>query len=537
MQKNIFTRLTLLSLFICLLTSNIQAEFDSDSLRQIWDNQSEADSSRFRAIDDYFYAQVFDSPDSAFSLAQYHYALAEQKNTNKERAKALNNQALAFYVLGEADSAMSLMIRALDIVAGLNDDANLARQYVNIGNIYRNQSKYQEAVRYYSLGLAILEEKKMEAELADVLNNLGLVYDDIDRLDLALDYLTQALRLYQKLGIEDKMGNIWLNIGAVYFKKGDSDLALENAKKALKILQTDNNSFSVANTYRLMAQIYHESGRIDSALHYIHQSLSINQAIGNEVAIIDNRILLGNLIFVDDIVAATKIGEEVLAFAEGKAGHEWKRDVYQLLHRCYKAQKKYRLSLEMNEKYKMHSDSVLSEINDIAIIREAIQAEFERELLRNKLEAENTQAQLKLDQLKERYGMILIGLVTIGLILFYVRNRTIAHRKQQAALLSEIERLKNPDSASIAIHGNGFQLDKAKIEKATARNINETDWKVLNLLLDDPVISNKEIAAQAFMSVDGIGSSLRRMYSAFEIKESKYKKISLLIEAIKLSNS
>jgi len=55
-------------------------------------------------------------------------------------------------------------------------------------------------------------------------------------------------------------------------------------------------------------------------------------------------------------------------------------------------------------------------------------------------------------------------------------------------------------------------------------------------LVEDPVISNQDIAKKAFLSVDGIGSSLRRMYDYFEIKESKYKKISLLLEAIKISN-
>ena len=79
--------------------------------------------------------------------------------------------------------------------------------------------------------------------------------------------------------------------------------------------------------------------------------------------------------------------------------------------------------------------------------------------------------------------------------------------------------------------------NKEKIEHAINRKLNETDWKVLNLLLENPVITNKEIAEKVFMSVDGIGSSLRRMYEYFNIKESKYKKISLLLEGIKISNN
>ena len=78
---------------------------------------------------------------------------------------------------------------------------------------------------------------------------------------------------------------------------------------------------------------------------------------------------------------------------------------------------------------------------------------------------------------------------------------------------------------------------REKIEHSISRKLNETDWKVLTILLEDPALSNKEIADKAYMSVDGIGSSLRRMYEYFEIKVSKYKKISLLLEAIKSSNN
>ena len=36
------------------------------------------------------------------------------------------------------------------------------------------------------------------------------------------------------------------------------------------------------------------------------------------------------------------------------------------------------------------------------------------------------------------------------------------------------------------------------------------------------------------MSIDGIGSSLRRMYEYFELKDTKYKKIALIIKVINI---
>jgi hypothetical protein len=120
---------------------------------------------------------------------------------------------------------------------------------------------------------------------------------------------------------------------------------------------------------------------------------------------------------------------------------------------------------------------------------------------------------------------------------FYAKSVINANHKKRDELLLELEQLKQKADVNGNLVSQDFQLNKDKIEQVIQRKLNETDWLVLNLLLENPVISNKEIATKAFMSVDGIGSSLRRMYEYFNTKESKYKKISLIMDAIKYSNS
>ena len=124
----------------------------------------------------------------------------------------------------------------------------------------------------------------------------------------------------------------------------------------------------------------------------------------------------------------------------------------------------------------------------------------------------------------------------VFIIVFYARARINKHRRQKELLLNELDKLKSAKGSSISLNADNFQLDVVKIEQAINRKMNETDWKVLNILLEDPVISNKGIAEKAFLSVNGIASSLRRMYFNFDIKESKYMKISLIMAAIKISN-
>ena len=102
--------------------------------------------------------------------------------------------------------------------------------------------------------------------------------------------------------------------------------------------------------------------------------------------------------------------------------------------------------------------------------------------------------------------------------------------------MAEIEQLKSEGQKELIAAPKKFELSRARPESHIGKELNDTDWKVLQVLFDDPMIMNKEIAEQVFLSVEGIGSALRRMYELFNIQGTKYKKMALLREVIKLSN-
>ena len=101
-------------------------------------------------------------------------------------------------------------------------------------------------------------------------------------------------------------------------------------------------------------------------------------------------------------------------------------------------------------------------------------------------------------------------------------------------LLEEIKFLKE-NKVNAILDSNKFKLSKQKIDSHLNRVLNETDWRVLLILLDNPMVLNKEIAEKSNMSIDGIGSSLRRMYDYFEINQTKYKKVALIHKAVNIS--
>ena len=138
-----------------------------------------------------------------------------------------------------------------------------------------------------------------------------------------------------------------------------------------------------------------------------------------------------------------------------------------------------------------------------------------------------------LSQLRTVLGLIVgFGIVVAMLVVFILRLRATQEKKRQQ-LLDEIQNLTSAErNMPIATFES---LNRDRIENSIGRPLNETDWNVLNLLLDSPTITNAKLADRACLSVDGIGSSLRRMYGYFDITETKYKKVALLHAAITIS--
>jgi hypothetical protein len=110
--------------------------------------------------------------------------------------------------------------------------------------------------------------------------------------------------------------------------------------------------------------------------------------------------------------------------------------------------------------------------------------------------------------------------------------------KERTNLLNEIEILKYTKESRQLLDIEPtieLKLNKEKVQLSVESKLNETDWKILNIVFDNPVIVNKEIAEGVSLSVEGVSSSLRKMYRLFEIDNSKNKKMALVMQAAKIS--
>lgn len=532
-KKNISTLLTIILCNLFITTSISQTK--TDSLKAIWKNPKALSSDRFGAIMSYYLKNTFAQPDSVLVVTEFHYKLAKEKGAKREMANALNEKSYAYYIKGNTKQSMVELNKTAEIYIELKDQNALATIYGNMGNIYGEERKYQEAVRYFTKTLEIFQDNAILKGEARMLNNLGLIYKDLDNLELALEYFNKAINIYQNLDLKNKISTTTAHIGSVYFKQKKYTDAIKKGENAITPLLEQNNKFAAADCYFLLAKSHEKLKNNKEALFYVNKSLEIDKKIKNNSRIIERLTFKADLTLKTDVKLGTKKAEDILKLVKEDTENNLKSNLYNLLYRCYKANNKFDVSLKMHEKYSIYNDSVKIEKNNLSIIEDAILREYNKQLYDNQIKNQKAQTELELKHAKKIYGTILISAVLILVILFFTRQYVLKNRRIKNNLLEELERLKNIESSNIAASSNKFELNREKIEAAVNQKLNKTDWNVLNILLEDPVISNKEIAEKAFMSVDGIGSSLRRMYVTFNIKESKYKKISLLMDAIKLS--
>jgi len=526
--------LALLALIVSQLISHAQTY--SDSLRLIWQNEDIIDSMRFNALGSYYDINNQQQPDSALLALDYHYQLAKVKGDTLQVYQACKNKGNIHRLKGNYNIAINAYKEAEKIALQLNRPVLKAKILGNIGNVFIYRKDYKQATQYFSKALNIyLEEKNTEGE-SHILTSLGSVYLIIQNYDLALEYYQKALLILNtKGGKERRKAIIYANIGWTNFEKGLYEDARSYYELSLKILQLKNEKFFILDCYSTLAKIHLKLNQLDQAKAYAELNLALNKELKIESGIIEAEIIVAQLAFETNIDQATELGQSILEHLPSDVNKEIKRDIYRLLYKCYKNQNELELALRMHEKFTVYRDSIQVEKNNFAVAREVVKNDYEIQLYEAELEKGREKAQLELSQLKRTFGIISVFVLLIALLLYYFFAKSKKNRIRRNMLLAEIESLKSNTGKELVVDSNQFQLVREKLDAAIEKKLNDTDWKVLGILLDDPVISNKEIAEKAFLSIDGIGSSLRRMYEYFDVKDSKYKKISLLLEAIKIS--
>ena len=525
------------SLLMCCFTLSSQTQ--KDSLKNIWTNTTISDSLRFKAIKDYYYKNTYAKPDSVITLTKYHYQLGKEKGSVKQMADALNERSYAHYIKGDLNASIEALKQSISLFEKINDTKNLVVIQSNLGSIYKEQKDYLKAFNSFNTSLKIIRELKLKTSEARILAEIGDIYCILDELDLAMEYFDESLTICvaRKISKQNQIGSIFLKKAEIYYKKKQYNLAKEYSNKAINEFKETSNKFDLSECYILLAKVNKKLSKKTQALEYTNKALAINYEIDNNSKIIEAQILKSYLLLDTKPAQARNLSEKSLQLLKPETSNKIKADLHKLLYECYKKSNQTNRALSMIEKHTIFRDSFQLEKNKILIIKETIKSQYEQKLQQNKSINEKENAIVKLTYTYRIYFVLSLTILLIILFAYVFRMKNKKTRVELDSLLAEIDTLKRKEKLNLLVDASNFELSKEKIQTGINRKLNKTDWSVLNVLLNNPEASNKEISEKVFLSIDGIGSSLRRMYQFFDLKETKYKKVLLIKKAIEISNN
>ena len=538
--RNIF-KLKIIPFLLFLFLSFIKVYGQKDSLRQIYTDINQSDSIRFNTLETEFYSTLYHSPDSLFENVEYHYALAVEKRDSSQIVESLMRTGLIYSLEDDVDKAIMFFDDAEEIAVAMNSKNLQIPILINQQHILFLNYRHLEAMRKIHKAL------KMTREIGDdryenyIQQNIAVNYFTLEDYDKALEYYLQwkdgsktREKNPRERGVQE------MCIGLTYFRQNKFEEALPYYEAALVYFKKADAQDRISELYSYLSNLYNELHQLDKAEEFARRAIAISEKVEVIKAVaIHNKLSLAEITINKDVqstlIALNDIKNQ-LPKQDFLAQYEM---LYDLYYKGYKAQNNSEQAVKMLELRRTYQDSLAEKSNRLARVRELLNQEFEQELTEIKQSGDVEKAVIKTAQRKKMFALALLSLIMIIAISLYFRLKIKKNKAYRDSLLEEIEQLKINDfnTRSQTFAPNKFELDIEKIEFHIDKQLNETDKNILQTLLKDPVISNKQIADQVFLSTEGVSSALRRMYTYFNVKESKYKKISLLLEAVKLSNN
>lgn len=289
-----------------ILTLPTFSQSNTDSLEQVWNNNSLDIAERMSAGSELCKALLYSNTGKSMEIAQdmiklssdlegtkwpaqghlnlgsSYWALSEFANALNEFnlalklsqeiqnkaliAQAYNNIGIIYDILGDYAKALSNYEESLKLKLELDDQAGLAIAYSNIGNIYETQGEHEKALDYHNKSLAIDMAANNRSGIAQTNINLGLIHARIGNTARAKELYEQSIALYTELNDKGGIANGLNNLGKLLDRQGNFDEAIRNYEKCLKLQNEINDLTGAANSQTNIGFAYIGKRQYDKAI-------------------------------------------------------------------------------------------------------------------------------------------------------------------------------------------------------------------------------------------------------------------------------
>jgi len=176
------------------------------------------------------------------------------------------------------EEALVYFRKALSIETRYKNYTGMAIGENNIGNLYDDLKKPQEAIKHFETGLRYAEKANYQLLQTDLLINIGRMYQQLKRYEKAEDCFEKSERICMQLEVTKPLKTLYQSMGDLYFsqkqyakaeqyylkslaiaKSIDDPQYLYSINQALADLKAQTGNYKVAFDYKVQAEIYKDS--------------------------------------------------------------------------------------------------------------------------------------------------------------------------------------------------------------------------------------------------------------------------------------
>jgi DNA-binding SARP family transcriptional activator/tetratricopeptide (TPR) repeat protein len=228
-------------------------------------------------------------------LATHEVALASARQLGDLPAQAQihNNLGNVYHDLHRLDEASYHLEQALATRREMGDQAGEASSLNNLGGVYRLMDRHDEAIACLQRSLAIRRSLGNRAAEANTLVNLGDVYHTAGRYTDSVACLEQALGIQRELGSRHGEAGALVNLADTLIDLGRYDDACAGLSQADALFEELGNQYGQAFVRHHLGRVQLALGRYEDALERLHEALAARTAMGDRSGCADTLVRIG----------------------------------------------------------------------------------------------------------------------------------------------------------------------------------------------------------------------------------------------------
>lgn len=206
------------------------------------------------------------------------YALAREIKDPNEAIALLNLGELS-RILGVYENALQYNFQALELNCASENYYDIALTQKEIGDVYKDQGYYTEALNYYNQAIKTIEKGTRLLTPQTLESEIWLSIGDLHRKNnywqQAQDAYLKALSTFTKNGYQEGMVHALTRLGNVSQENKNFEQSLRYLDDAVAIASTLKDPLLLSNAYYSLGLVHNSDGKFDSAEEEFRKAIEL----------------------------------------------------------------------------------------------------------------------------------------------------------------------------------------------------------------------------------------------------------------------